>query len=79
MIHLVVWLLVPEPALIVTSRVNYTPRVIVFHVLLACVCVSSALAVKPVVIELLGFGTTQNHNEEDVSCAVLDSGPALGF
>jgi hypothetical protein len=47
--------------------------------LLACVCVSSALAVKPVVIELLGFGTNQNHNEEYVSCAVLDLGAALGF
>ena len=47
--------------------------------LLACVCVSSALAVKPVVIELLGFGTTQNHNEQDVRCAVLNLGAALGF
>ena len=58
---------------------NYTPRVNCIHVLLACVCVSSALVVKPVVIELLGFGTTQNHNEQDVSCAAVDLGAALGF
>ena len=78
-INLVVWLLVPKPTLNVTSRVNYTPRVNCIHVLLACVCVSSALVVKPVVIELLGFGTTQNHNEQDVSCAAVDLGAALGF
>ena len=47
--------------------------------LLAYACVSSALAVRPVVIELLGFGIFQIHNEQDVSCAAFDLGAALGF
>ena len=45
-----------------------------------CVCVTARRrASRPGVSELLGFGTTQNHNEQDVSCAVLGLGPALGF
>jgi hypothetical protein len=43
------------------------------------VCVSSAPAVRPGVIELLGFGTFQTYNEQDVRCAALDLGAALGF
>jgi hypothetical protein len=34
--------------------------------------------VRPGVIELSGFGTSQTYNGQDVRCAALDLGAALG-
>ena len=45
-----------------------------------CVCVTARRrASRPGVSELFGLDTFRTYNEEDVRCAAVDLGAALGF